>query len=136
MDLADAFGTQSEAEAVRGLSLSRVGSGRLIGNELRTGLLVGILLALSAFPMIWLIFDEPRLAIAVTLALAGASVMASVLGLVLPWLRPVSGLVRPTAAAAGVVPHKFRDRKPRLRPPCVVANPRHRKVCGCGLRLA
>lgn len=84
--LADAIGTQSEAVAVRGLSLSHVGIGRLIGSELRTGLLIGIVLALLAFPMVWLVFGEPRLAAAVTLALAGASIVASVLGLVLPWL--------------------------------------------------
>ncbi len=84
--LADAIGTQSEAVAVRGLSLSRVGIGRLIGNELRTGLLVGGVLALLALPMVWFAFGEPRLAVAVALALAGASVVVSVLGLVLPWL--------------------------------------------------
>jgi magnesium transporter len=84
--LADAIGTQSEAVAVRGLSLSHVGIGRLIGNELRTGLLIGIVLALLAFPMVWLVFGEPRLAAAVALALAGASIVASVLGLLLPWL--------------------------------------------------
>lgn len=84
--LADAIGTQSEAVAVRGLSLSHVGIGRLIGSELRTGLLIGVVLALLAFPMVWLVFGEPRLAAAVTLALAGASIVASVLGLILPWL--------------------------------------------------
>jgi magnesium transporter len=83
--LADAMGTQSEAVAVRGLSLSRVSIGRLIGNELRTGLLIGTVLALLAFPMVWLVFGEPRLAAAVALALAGASIVAAVLGLVLPW---------------------------------------------------
>ncbi len=89
--LADAIGTQSEAVAVRGLSLSHAGIGRLIGNELRTGVLIGVVLALLAFPMIWLVFGEPRLAAAVTLALAGASVLASVLGLVLPWLLARTG---------------------------------------------
>lgn len=81
--LADAIGTQSEAVAVRGLSLSHVAIGRLIGNELRTGLLIGTELALLAFPMVWLVFGEPRLAAAVNLALAGASIVASGLGLVL-----------------------------------------------------
>lgn len=84
--LADAIGTQSEAVAVRGLSLSHLGLARLIGGELRTGLLVGLVLALMAFPMVWLVFGELRLAAAVTLALAGASALASVLGLLLPWL--------------------------------------------------
>jgi len=84
--LADAIGTQSEAVAVRGLSLSHVGLARLIGGELRTGALIGLVLALMAFPMVWLVFGELRLAAAVMLALAGASIVASVLGLMLPWL--------------------------------------------------
>lgn len=84
--LADAIGTQSETVAVRGLSLSHVGLPRLLGAELRTGLLIGLVLALVAFPMVWLAFGELRLAAAVTLALAGSSVVASMLGLLLPWL--------------------------------------------------
>ena len=83
--LADAIGTQSEAVAVRGLSLSHAGLARLLGGELRTGLLIGTVLALLAFPMVWAVFDELRLAAAVTLALAGASLLASALGLLLPW---------------------------------------------------
>lgn len=46
--LADAIGTQSEAVAVRGLSLSHAGLGQLIGGELRTGLLMGVTLAAVA----------------------------------------------------------------------------------------
>lgn len=84
--LADAIGTQSEAAAVRGLSLSHAGLGRLVGGELRTGLLIGLVLALLAWPMIWLAFGDARLATAVTLALGGASMVASTLGLMLPWL--------------------------------------------------
>jgi magnesium transporter len=72
---------------------------RLIGSELRTGLLIGLVLALLAFPMVWLAFGELRLAAAVTIALAGASVLASVLGLLLPWsLAPDSAPTQPTAA--------------------------------------
>lgn len=84
--LADAIGTQSEAVAVRGLSLSHLGIGELISSEFRTGVMIGVVLALLTFPVIWLVFGERNLAIAVTLALAGASVVASVLGLFLPWL--------------------------------------------------
>ncbi|MCW5639235.1 MAG: magnesium transporter, partial [Rubrivivax sp.] len=84
--LADAIGTQTEATAVRGLSLSHAGLGRLIGGELRTGALIGGVLALLALPMMWIVFGELRLALAVALALAGASLVASLLGLMLPWL--------------------------------------------------
>ena len=38
-----------------------------------------------------MVFGEPRLAAAVTLALAGASIVASVLGLLLPWLLARTG---------------------------------------------
>jgi magnesium transporter len=83
--LADAIGTQSEAVAVRGLSLSRVGVARLLGGELRTGLLIGLVLAAAAWPLVWLAFGDAALAAAVALALAGASALASTLGLMLPW---------------------------------------------------
>lgn len=84
--LADAIGTQSEAIAVRGLSLSRAGLPRLAAGELRTGLLIGLVLALLAFPLVWAVFGEARLAAAVAAALGAASMVASVLGLALPWL--------------------------------------------------
>ena len=97
--LADAIGTQSEAVAVRGLSLTRVGIGRLIGNELRTGLSIGTVLALLALSMVWLAFGELRLAAAVALALAGASIVASVLGWSCRGCWPASAPTRPMAAA-------------------------------------
>lgn len=84
--LADAIGTQSEAVAVRGLSLSRSGLRHLAGGELRTGLLIGLVLALIALPLIWIALAEPWLAVAVAGALVAASTVAAVLGLTLPWL--------------------------------------------------
>lgn len=89
--LADAIGTQSEAVAVRGLSLSRVGLARLLGGELRTGLLIGLVLALAAWPLVWLAFGDAAIAAAVGLALAGASALATVLGLMLPWALARAG---------------------------------------------
>ena len=90
--LADAIGTQSEAVTVRGLSLSRVSFTRMAGSELRTGLLIGVVLGVLAFPMIWFVFGELRLALAVSAALASASTVAAVLGLILPWLLNRIGL--------------------------------------------
>lgn len=84
--LADAIGTQTEAVAVRGLSLSQRGLLHLAAGELRTGLLIGVILGLLAFPLVWLGFGELRLAAAVATALTAASAIASVLGLTLPWL--------------------------------------------------
>jgi magnesium transporter len=84
--LADAIGTQSEAVAVRGLSLSHTGLGQLIGGEMRTGLLMGSILAAIALPTAWLAFGNARLALAVALALVCAGAVATTIGLLLPWL--------------------------------------------------
>ena len=46
--LADAIGTQSEAIAVRRLSLTRAGIVHLLAGELRTGMLLGAVLGLAA----------------------------------------------------------------------------------------
>ena len=83
--LADAIGTQSEAVAVRGLSLSRSSAARLVLGELRTGWLIGLLLALAAFGLVWWQFADLRLACAVGLAMVSAGCAASVLGFSLPW---------------------------------------------------
>jgi magnesium transporter len=84
--LADAIGTQSEAVAVRGLSLSHARLGRLMGGELRTGLLIGLTLGAITFPAVWLAFGDGRLALAVSLALLFAGAVATTIGLLLPWL--------------------------------------------------
>lgn len=84
--LADAIGTQSEAVAVRGLSLSHAGLGKLIGGELRTGVLMGIILAAIVLPVVWLAFGNLNLAAAVATALVCASAVATSIGLLLPWL--------------------------------------------------
>lgn len=83
--LADAIGTQTEAVAVRGLSISRMGLGRLVGGELRSGMLIGLMLALAVWPLVWLAFGDFRLGATVAAALAAASTVASLLGMLLPW---------------------------------------------------
>jgi magnesium transporter len=84
--LADAIGTQSEAIAVRGLSLSHAGLGQLIGGEMRTGLLMGVTLAAIVLPAAWVAFGDARLAAAVAFALICAGAVATSIGLFLPWL--------------------------------------------------
>jgi magnesium transporter len=84
--LADAIGTQTEAIAVRGLSLSNVPIRDLIGGELRTGLLIGLALGTLTIPFTWLVFGDPQLAIAVALSLVAAGSAATTIGLGLPWL--------------------------------------------------
>ncbi len=84
--LADAIGTQTEAIAVRGLSLSRVPFPRLMAGELRTGLLIGMTLGLISLPGIWFIFGDLRLALGVALSLLAAGTVATGIGLAFPWL--------------------------------------------------
>lgn len=84
--LADAIGTQTEAIAVRGISLSHIGIARLLAGELRTGLIIGAVLGGLTFPAVWLAFQDVRLAFAVASALFAAGGLATSIGLVLPWL--------------------------------------------------
>ena len=84
--LADAVGTQTEAIVVRALSLRMRPLGPLLLAEVATGTLIGLPLALLAFLGIWLVFQDFGLAIGVAAALFAASTIASVLGLLLPWL--------------------------------------------------
>lgn len=84
--LADAVGTQTEAVVVRGLSLRMRPLGPLLIGEMATGALIGLPLALLAFLGIWSVFQDIRLAIGVAVALFAASTIASILGLLLPWL--------------------------------------------------
>ena len=89
--LADAIGTQTEAIAVRGLSISRLTLRHLLADELRTGMLIGATLALLAFPMIVIGFADYRLAIAVSAAILAAGSVATTIGLLLPWLLQRKG---------------------------------------------
>jgi magnesium transporter len=83
--LADAVGTQSEAVAIRGLSLTDAGIGRLLLGEITAGVLTGLILALLAGAFTVLAFDEPSLALAVATSLVAACTIATTLGLCLPW---------------------------------------------------
>jgi len=89
--LADAIGTQTEAIAVRRLSLTRAGITHLLAGELRTGMLLGAILGVASFLPVWLVFGEPRLAAAVAAAILAAGTMAAGLGMLLPWWLARSG---------------------------------------------
>ena len=84
--LADAIGTQSEAIAVRGLSLTRSGIAHLLSAELRTGMLLGAILGAISFPFVLGAFGDLRLAGAVAAALFAAGSIAAIVGLLFPWL--------------------------------------------------
>jgi len=89
--LADAIGTQSQTVAVRGMSLSQASLRSLVGHELMTGLLAGTILAALAFPGVLWVFDDLRLAGAVSSALVFAGGVAGALGLLLPWIMERMG---------------------------------------------
>jgi magnesium transporter len=84
--LADAVGTQTEAIVVRSLSLHRLPLQRILPGELRTGLLIGLSLALLAFPIVAATTSDPRLGLSVSLAIVVAGGVATSIGLVFPWL--------------------------------------------------
>ena len=89
--LGDAVGTQSEAIAVRELSLSRRPLNRIIANEARTGLIIGTVLAVVSLAGVWAWYQDVRLALAVSASLFTASLTASLSGFALPWAIARSG---------------------------------------------
>jgi len=58
----------------------------MLADEVRTGLLMGALLAGAALCAAWLMLDEPRLAFAVGLSVFAASGIATTIGFALPSL--------------------------------------------------
>jgi magnesium transporter len=83
--LADAIGTQTEAIAVRGLSLSHAPIRQLVMGELRTGILIGLVLGTLSIPGIWLVLGDAYLAVSVGLSLLVAGTVATTIGLLFPW---------------------------------------------------
>jgi len=104
--LADAIGTQSEAIAVRGLSFSGTPIPQLLKGEFKTGLYLGIALALIVFPIIWLA-SNASLAFAVSVALIFASSVATSIGLLLPSI--FSRLGRDPAYGSGPIATIIQD---------------------------
>lgn len=82
--LADAVGTQAEAVAVRGISLSGTGTARQLAGEVATGGLIGLTLAGLAFVLVAIAFDNVRLASCVALSLFVAGSIATTIGFALP----------------------------------------------------
>jgi magnesium transporter len=83
--LADAVGTQTEAVAVRGLSLSGADLFPLLAGEIGTGILIGVTLGSIAYPIVWFTFGSAALAATVAFALVVAGSVAATIGFLLPW---------------------------------------------------
>jgi magnesium transporter len=89
--LADAVGTQTETVVVRGLSVG-VAVGRMLRREVLAGLVIGLALALVAFPVIWWRWGELELATGVVLSIFAACSTATLAALTLPWALDRVGL--------------------------------------------
>lgn len=105
--LADAVGTQSEVVTVRGLSLTAADLLPLLVGELGTSVLVGGALGLLACPLVWLAFGSGALAATVAIALAVACIIATAIGILLPWLFAKLGY--DPALASGPIATVFQD---------------------------
>lgn len=84
--LAGAIGTQSVAVAVRGLSISRRPVANLMMGELRTGLIIGVILAVISGLLILVLLGDPALAATIAIALVVAGALSTTSGLMLPWI--------------------------------------------------
>lgn len=83
--LAAAVGGQSSTIVIRGLSVG-VTIPEVYRRELIAGLLVGIVVSIAFFPVVWLWWGDATVALAVSLSLAAACSLATLIAVVLPWL--------------------------------------------------
>ncbi len=83
--MADAVGTQTEAVVIRGMSLG-VPIGRIAVRELLTGLVIGVLIALSFLVFALALWEEPAVALVVSLSLLVSTSLATAVAMALPYL--------------------------------------------------
>ena len=84
--LTDAIGTQTEAIAIRGLSVRRSPLLKILLLEFITGGMIGAVMAVVALLGVWSVFGSFALAVGVAISLLLAGTLASSLGLLLPWM--------------------------------------------------
>lgn len=83
--MADAVGTQTETLLIRGMS-ANVDMRAVVGRELITGVLIGVLIGLAFFPFALIGWGDSDVALAVALALAASCSIATSVATVLPRL--------------------------------------------------
>jgi magnesium transporter len=83
--LADAVGTQTEALVVRGLSVGAP-IGRVVWREFVTGILVGVGLGLVAMALSFWRWGPAGIALVLMVSLAAACLVATLVGIALPWV--------------------------------------------------
>jgi magnesium transporter len=84
--LADAIGTQTETIVIRGLTLSWTSFAKILKQELFTGLMIGLILGMLSLPMALIGGFDIRIALVVGITITLAGMVASSIGLFLPWL--------------------------------------------------
>jgi magnesium transporter len=89
--LADAVGTQTETVLVRGMSAG-VGLKQVVVREILTGLLIGLGMAVVAFPILLWRWGQTDVAYGVSLSIFAACSTASAAAMVIPWLLGRLGL--------------------------------------------
>jgi magnesium transporter len=90
--LTDAIGTQTEAIAVRGLSVRSKPLLELLWSEIVTGGMIGVVLGLASMLAVWMVFGNAAIAAGVGVSLTVAGVLASAIGLIFPWSLSRIGL--------------------------------------------
>lgn len=105
--LSDAVGTQTEAIAVRGLSLRNRPLAHVLGSEIVTGAIIGLILGLISIVGIWIVFGNFRAGLGVGISLFAAGSLASAIGLLLPWALSRFGI--DPAFGSGPVATIFQD---------------------------
>jgi magnesium transporter len=105
--LTDSVGTQSETIAVRAFSLSDTSLLTLFAVELGTAMIVGLVLSALALPLIWIVFGNVMLALAVAIALFVATAVATAVGVLLPFIFDRLGF--DPALSSGPIATVFQD---------------------------
>jgi magnesium transporter len=82
--MADAVGTQTEAVVIRGMSVGVPLRG-IVGRELITGLVVGLLIGTAFFPFAYAVWGDEQVAATVALALVVSCSVATVVAMALPY---------------------------------------------------
>jgi magnesium transporter len=89
--LADAVGTQTETVIVRGMSVG-IGLRKVVLLEVMTGFLIGLVIAVIGFLLLFWRWGQLDAALAIGLSIFAACSTASATAMVLPWLLTRMGL--------------------------------------------
>ena len=82
--MADAVGTQTEAVIIRGIAVGVPLRG-IVGRELATGLIVGVLIGVAFFPFAFAVWGDEQVAAVVALSLVISCSVATVVAMALPY---------------------------------------------------